>query len=413
MFSVLRERAFRRFWFSQVSSQFGDGITKTALIYQITIISMNPFLISLVLLAEMLPGIVLGPLAGSFADKFSKKQILVSADLFRLVIVLLMIPALKSAGWLLALMLCKAIGTAFFMPARSAGIRQEVGEEKVSEAVGMVQSTASALRLLAPSIAGLLLVLQARWLIFVIDAATFLLSAAFLSGLPSMKVAREAADTDASFKAKWSFGFQFVWAQSWLLKLFLLSVPFSLAVGMNSTNMRVIVLQRFHVPVVQYGLMEGMLGAGAIIGALIATQLSRRRSSFVPLCLGMCLLGLTMVLIYPLNSWRLVVGTVPVFGWIAFLGIATATANVGFNTLLMKTAKPQMLGRVAAVSNSFTSLTVIVGVCSVGSLDHFVGVIGTTACAGGLLLLTLLALPFLKDLKHMDLAQQTVSDSSP
>src|SRR3712207_9208558 len=85
--AVLRVRDFRKLWLSMSLSSFGDwlgllAITATATSLVDSFAGKN-FALGAVLLFRLLPAIVLGPLAGAFADRFDRRKTMVISDLLR------------------------------------------------------------------------------------------------------------------------------------------------------------------------------------------------------------------------------------------------------------------------------------------------------------------------------------------
>src|SRR3954453_9991713 len=123
--AVLRVRDFRRLWESMALSSFGDwlgllAITATATSLVDSFAGKN-FALGAVLLFRLLPAIVLGPLAGAFADRFDRRKTMVVSDCLRFAL-FASIPLVDNLVWLfVAQFLIESISL-FWIPAKEAAV---------------------------------------------------------------------------------------------------------------------------------------------------------------------------------------------------------------------------------------------------------------------------------------------------
>ena len=120
---VLRIPVMRRVWYAQVISLFGDFLALFAVIAVVSF-RMNGTRGQLtgLQIAYMLPIVFVGPIAGVFVDRWPLKPTLISSDLIRAGLALLLIPA--TAVWQVYLVLAAlSCVSAFFGPAQTVTIR--------------------------------------------------------------------------------------------------------------------------------------------------------------------------------------------------------------------------------------------------------------------------------------------------
>src|SRR5262245_65960743 len=128
--SVLRNPAFRRLWIAQAVSLVGDWFTLIALAVAVSHDSGGSgFAVGGLLLTQLVPTAVVGPLSGVLADRFDRRRLLVISDLTRVVIVLLLIPAVRAGALtpIYALALLHFTVATVFEPARAALVPGLVG----------------------------------------------------------------------------------------------------------------------------------------------------------------------------------------------------------------------------------------------------------------------------------------------
>jgi len=389
---VLREGRFVRLWLAQVVSQFGDSITNLAVIVLVALVSKNGFMMGLVLFAQLLPSAVLGAFMGPFADRQSPQWLMVGADLYRMVIVLLMIPAQHHPLVLVTLVALLGVGTALFTPARSSVIPQLVGEERIPDAIALSQGTWSAMLIAGPAVAGLLLAIHDVTAIFVIDALTFVVSALLISSLQSVR-AMSTEPKEVTYLQSLRSGVRKVMGMPALRFLLLIFIPVTLAAGMFSTDMNVVLLQVFKVSRLHFGMLESVSAVGTILGALSAPLFLRRLRPSVLLLSATGLIGIVMILVLGVNVWRLSFGLTPVYIWAIAGGYLNALLNVPLSSLFLGITPAEFRGRGGALLQAVVDFGVIVGVLLGGWLSAWNALIATTL-AGATFLATAVASPW-------------------
>jgi MFS family permease len=172
----------RRLLLVSLQSSIGNAIGYVALVLLAYDRFRSPWAISLVLLADFLPAIVLGPLFGAFADRHSRRLLAVSADLLR-VASFVGLAVAGSFAATLVLALLAGVGTALYHPAAKSALAALAGP-RGDTAMGALVTIWSAASVAGPGLAtGLLLALSPSALLLV-NAATFLISALVLRTLP-------------------------------------------------------------------------------------------------------------------------------------------------------------------------------------------------------------------------------------
>ncbi|HMQ29820.1 MAG TPA: MFS transporter [Chloroflexaceae bacterium] len=180
-------RNFRRLWYGQVVSQLGDWLDSIALFTLTLNLTGSGQAVGLLLLVEFLPGAVIGPFAGVLIDRLPRRLVLIASDLGRaaLVLLLLLVDGPEDMWLLYTAVAGKFALAAFFEPARSAILPSICSREELPAANAISGATWSAMLALGAALGGLVAGTLGVTTAFLLDAASFLLSAAVLATVRS------------------------------------------------------------------------------------------------------------------------------------------------------------------------------------------------------------------------------------
>jgi MFS family permease len=172
-------RSFRFLWLGQVVSQMGDWFDTIA-VYTIALrLTGSSRSVALIMVARFLPSVVMGPLSGVIADRFSRRSIMITADLLRAVVVLgFLFVRRPDQMWLVyTLTVMQLAFSAFFEPAKTAAIPSIVSDRELVPANAIASVTWSVMLTLGAAIGGFVAGWFGTDVAFVLDSLTFVASA--------------------------------------------------------------------------------------------------------------------------------------------------------------------------------------------------------------------------------------------
>ena len=178
-------RSFRQLWLGQVVSQMGDWFDTIALYTIILNLTGSGRDVGLLLVARFVPSFLFGPLSGVVADRFSRQKIMIVTDVLRAVVVLGFL-FVRSADqlWLVYVLTVFQLGlSTFFEPAKTAAIPSIVSDRELVPANAISSVTWSVMLTLGAAIGGLITGWFGTDVAFILDAATYLLSAALIASI--------------------------------------------------------------------------------------------------------------------------------------------------------------------------------------------------------------------------------------
>ncbi|MCO7126845.1 MFS transporter [Sporolactobacillus shoreicorticis] len=382
---LFQNKGYLMLWLSTLTTRFGNALTLTVLVYHIGSHSGNAFMISMVLLAQMVPMVLIGLFAGSIADRMPKFVIMISSEWLQLFIVGAMIFSLDYAWLLIFLIFIQGAAAAFYGPAKTAYLPELVAEQKLSEAIGLSQATSQSADLIGPPIAGaLLLMIQSRE-ILMIDLLTFFISALFIFASSRYgKANRKLIESKVHESLLISIGKGLKEVSSLKSLKFLIVIVFvlMLAAGVFNATSVSIELQIFHVNGFQYGLLQSVGGIGAILGSFAGPLLIKRINPGKFIITSGTILGIWMTLIFFIHALQATFGLAALFIWISIIGLLNSCLNVPVSSLFLLVTPPTFRGRAVGIMQMFTYLGCIIGLLVGGTLTAPIGMIQVTIIAG-------------------------------
>jgi len=178
-------RNFRFLWLGQVVSQMGDWFDTIA-VYTIALrLTGSGRSVALIMVARFLPSVIMGPLSGVVADRFSRRTIMIIADIMRAIVVLgFLLVRRPDQMWLVyVLTILQLAFSAFFEPAKTAVIPSIVSDRELLPANAIASVTWSVMLTLGAAIGGFVAGWFGTDVAFVLDSATFVASAMLIASV--------------------------------------------------------------------------------------------------------------------------------------------------------------------------------------------------------------------------------------
>lgn len=340
---VTRSPSYFPLWLSQLASNFGDTLHYIALVVLVFEITGQGTAVAVLVAAEIIPVLLLGPIAGVVIDRLDRKTVLIGSDLFRTVLALSLVwPQGAWHAYVVAAGL--AAGNVFFNPTVQAVIPAITTENQRLAANSVSWSTGRLVQILASAVAGGLIALIGTDAAFAVNAATFALSAVLIVRIviPSHagQIAEGAKRGLSRYFADARAGLAYALGDRLVSRLLIVQTLASLATGATSAMLIVLAERHLNLEPSGFAWLIGAIGVGALIGPLIpntlATDYRDARWLFVPYVIR----GIGDVLIA-------VFVPLPIALVILFIyGLNTSTGMVVFNSTLQGAVPDAVRGRV-------------------------------------------------------------------
>jgi MFS family permease len=272
---VLRHHDFRNLWLGQSTSAMGDAVVIVAIALYVTQLTDDPTQVGIVLAAYLLPLIGFLLIGGVWADRLPRERVMIAADVARAtlqtLLAILIFTGAVEIWQIVVIEACYGTAQAFFQPAYTGIVPRTVPPAEVQQAQALSSLTLNLAELTGPAIATVLVLgVGAGWA-FLLDAATFAVSAACLLRVRTTGTA-PAAEERGTVLAELSDGFREVSSRPWL---WVTVVVFALAVPVGYAPLFVLgptIAEETYDSAAVFGIVTVAYGAGALAGALIGLR---------------------------------------------------------------------------------------------------------------------------------------------
>ncbi len=409
MLATLRHRNFALLWLGGLISFVGDWALFIALPVFVYDLTGSTLATGGMFMAQSLPRLLLGSIAGVFVDRWDRRRTMIVANLLSAVTLLLLLLVHTPADlWLLYLAAFLQTTVAlFFSPAESALVPHLVGEDQLLHANALTALNWELTRLIAPPLGGLAMVWLGFGSVIVLDAVSFLLSASLIAmiALPREAAQPLAHEPLAAGSSAWlrlyrdlAAGVRLVLRDHLIRSIFLITATAMVAEGL----LNVLAFPWLKL-VLQGGALErGWLASAQAIGGLIGGLLIGRAARLVRpaqlvgvsgIMLGLLMLAYVNVNTLPIDQSLFL----PAALLIKLLqGVPIMGLFVSIDTLLQQNVADRYRGRIFGAYGATAGLAILIGQALASMFGDRIGIIpvldimGLAYLLAGLLALLLL-----------------------
>jgi predicted MFS family arabinose efflux permease len=367
MRSLFRHRNFRLMVLGQSASTIGDRIVFVALALYVTDIG-SPSDVGIVLAAHAVPLIGFVLIGGVWADRLPRHLVVVVTDLIRFglhaLLATLIFTGTVEIWHIVVIEACFGTAEAFFRPALTGLVPQTVPEEDIQPARATLGTIETMAEFAGPALATALVLGVGPGWAFAIDAATFLVSAAFLVRLRPRE--RGEVPERTTVLSELREGWSEVRSRTWILVIVsVFSLGLLTAFGPWMTLGPTVSIERYDTAAI-YGILASAMGAGTIVGAVIGFRWRPRhpmRAGMLlalpfPTAFGAFALGLPAPLLFPI---------------FVLAGTGIALFDVWWHTALAQRVPPHMLSRVTSYDWMGSLALLPIGYVLAGPLGEALG----------------------------------------
>lgn len=391
MIHLLRgNRTFRRLFLAHAISRAGDAFNVVALVVLVFRLTGSGVGVAGTVAFEVLPVLLLGPVAGLAADRFPRRRVMVAADLGRAGLAALVAFSHTSTPVAYGVAFGLSTGALLFNPAATSLVPELLDDEdELVAANSALWTVAVASQIVLAPVAGWLIASVGVGWAFALNAASYVMSAAFLWGLDA---GRTPADVTIGGWRGVTAGLDAVRRHPLLRRLAVVQALGALSAGATSGLLIVLAVERLGVAAGGFGLLLAAIGAGAVLGPTLWRRSIRpgdKRWLFGPFAVRAAV-DLTLAVVVN-----------PVVAGAALLayGMSTSTGMVAYQTTLQTEVDPELRGRAFAVYDVAWNGARLLSLGAGGLLADTIG-IRAVYLLGAVLLLAAASYGFMTSREH-------------
>lgn len=403
-----------------IISLTGDWVLTIGLIYRVYAVTGSTVASALTMASAFAPQVLLGAVAGVFADRWDRRRTMIAANLLLAagLLPLLLVHDARRVWIVFAVMFWEGCVQQFFSPAEQAMVPRLVPEGELLTANAVSGQVSNVSRLAGSALGGVLAASGGIVVVTLADVASFLASAALLAlvrttGRTAARDSGRVRDRLARVGADLRGGLRLATRHRTLRLLMIFALVTSVGEGIMSTLFTPFVEHVLHGSPQDLGFILAAQAVGGIAGGMAAAASGHRIGAGRLLGGGAVVFGLVdlAIFLYPLGY----VAVWPAIAGMIIVGLPGALTLAGMITLFQRSSDDSYRGRVFGALSALEGVSVLAGTLGAGYLSRLAGIVPVLAIQGaGYVVAGLVMLRCLKDEgEHVSLAAGEPATACP
>jgi MFS family permease len=374
---LARERNFLRLWGAQAVSNQGDWVYTLGVVASLARRGLGAETLATLVVMQAAPRALASALGGPIIDRFSRRKIMVIADLVRAAAVgsLLLRPE-PSLHHLYAVAACLGLFAALFQPSLQASIPNVVPAERLVAANALVSATFQMAIMIGPLVGALLVAHLGLRPAFAVNAGSFLLSGFLVAGVRLPRRPAAADGPQVSPREQLVEGVRFAVRTPVVRGILLVTGMIMFAAAIRNPLEPLFVLRVLKSDPAALGLPPAVWGLGMLLGSTAAPAAARRWSCERLLTFSVVLVGLVVLVASRSVFLSSLLGL-----WL-LAGSGNAVGTIAYQSLLQHRTPDRLRGRIVAASETVLDVAYLAGVTLAGWLGVHAGLRVALAVAG-------------------------------
>lgn len=367
------KKKFIIIWTGQLFSILSSSIAQFALVLWISLETGSAEVLSFATIAALLPQALLGPFAGVFVDRWSRKWTMIGADSFVAlcsgIIALLFYLDVIELWQIYILLALRSVGGAFHAPAMKSSIPLLAPESELMRISGINQAIQSICSIGGPALGAVLLLSFDMSIVMLLDVAGAFIACTSLLFVFIPNPKKENVSAKSVLKDM-TEGFRVIMKNKGISRLMIIEVLVTFFIMPIVVLLPLMTLQNFSGTAYQVSLIEVLFGIGMLGGGVLLGVWNPKIRKVVLISYSYFLIGIIIALC----------GVLPKDGFIIYAvltviqGISVPFFSGPFTTLMQTQFAPQYLGRVFALFDSISLFPSIIGLFATGFIADTLGI---------------------------------------
>ncbi|TAA70498.1 MFS transporter [Planococcus salinarum] len=363
---MLKNKAYLFYLSGSVISAVGNGMQFIAITWLILELTDSSAQVGITLAIGFIPLMCLSSFGGMVADRYDRRIIMVAFNIFRFFSISI-VPFVYWFGdltiFIIYLMqLLNAVGTAYFVPANAAFVREIMADKEMYRANALTQVWIQVGKLSGAGIGGIFVAWFGSINVVFLNALTFLIGAVLIYKTRKGYVSpNEESPQNRNFWRDMNVGFKLVITQKNLLFYVGLSLLPAIFVYIYNLSVAIFVRNELGKGAESLGIIEGAYAAGALVIGVVISKHNNWLKNTLAIPLVIFIMAIPFVLFSLSNE--VLTAAISVF----LLGAAFQIGFTMFNTLLQITPPKAFVGRVTGFAKTLQSLLTFVALLYFGN----------------------------------------------
>ncbi len=362
----LLNKDFVLLWLGQIVSSIGNSIQYIALMWWILEkfpTNESGIVMGWMFAFNVIPMAVVGPFAGVFVDRLSRKAIVILSDVIRGILILWMawLAYKNQLGtlWIYTLSALMGLGGVCFNPALQSSIPNMVPERHLTKANSLYQTGVQFSNIIGPAIGGLLVGMLGVFFVILLNGLSFLFSAGTEIFINFRQKLNNTGEKNSFFKdmlegLKFVYNFKMLlWA---MIVLSLINFAFAPVDILIAKQIKVV----YNLGALELGYVTSAFAIGMVVGAGLLALLPELKKKHNEMIIGIIISGgLLAIAGFSPNLLTFLLD-------VLIMGFFIAIVNVLFNTVLQKIVPDEKRGRVFGLLNASTTVLMPISFAVIG-----------------------------------------------
>lgn len=355
---------FFTIWFGQAFSMLGSHLVGFAFVWHLTETTGSATILALGTLMQMLPQVIISPIAGALVDRWNRKMVMIVFDsitaLFTLLVAILFLFDSAQIWHIFLVMFVRSACGQFQWAAISASTTLMVPKRHLSRIAGANQTLNGVMNILGPAFGALLIAALPMQGVLFIDVSTALIAVGPLLFFSIPQPLRNGSQAQAETGGKSSLwqelaeGFRYVIGWPGLMAIIIVAMLVNLLINPAFSLLPLVITEHFGMGAYELGFINSAFGVGVILGGLVLSAWGGFMNRILTSLVALTISGGTILAVgvAPANMYLLAVAGMALFGFL------NPMVNGPLMAVMQAKVEPELQGRV------FTLLTAGAGLAS-------------------------------------------------
>lgn len=387
----MENKNWKRLFFALYAGQFFSLLSSAAvqfsIIWWLTDTIGSPLILALAGIAGFLPQALIGPFAGTIVDRYSRKLMMIIADmtvaLGSLFLFLSMYFGEPSIALVMFVLVVRSLATAFHMPAMQASVPLLAPEKHLTKVAGWGQMVSSLSYIAGPAVGMSLLAVKSLEWVLLLDVLGAAIACSILLFIRIPRARKNVEKISTSFIVEMKEGYNAIVKNRQILKLTIVMTVVAVLYMPIGIYFPLMVRNHFERGVVEAGIVEIVFAIGLIVGASLLGVLGDRFDKIKIMATGMTLMGVALFI-----SGLLAPSLFNLFVVMSCLvGLSGPLFSAPFYAYIQTEIEPHLLGRVFSFITSLSLLATPIGLGIAGLFTELTSVAALFTVSGVLIII--------------------------